>query len=123
MKIFQKGKLKELKRPFKSNSGAWVLFEGTVRSPNKNKKVRFINYEVYQEMIEAEGAKIAYEAEQQWDIKEIIIKHGSGKIKPKERSIQIGVLAPHRKEAFRAAEWTLEECKKRLPVWKEEINQ
>ncbi|MBG98342.1 molybdenum cofactor biosynthesis protein MoaE [bacterium] len=122
MKIFQKGKLKKLERPFRANSGAWVLFEGTVRSPNNNKKVRFINYEVYEEMLESEGSKIAKQAEGKWDIKEIIIKHGSGKIKPKERSIQIGILAPHRKEAFEAAEWVLEECKKRLPVWKEEIN-
>ena len=122
MKIFQKGKLKKLERPFRADSGAWVLFEGTVRSPNNNKKVRFINYEVYEEMLESEGSKIAKQAEGKWDVKEIIIKHGSGKIKPEERSIQSGILAPHRKEAFKAAEWVLEECKKRLPVWKEEIN-
>ncbi len=121
MKILQKGSLKEIKRPFSESSGAWVLFEGTVRSPNKGKKVDFINYEIYEKMIENEGKKIIKEARGKWEIEKILIKHGSGKIKPNEIAIQIGVLTKHRKEAFESAKWILDECKARLPVWKEEV--
>ena len=119
--ILQKGNLKNVKRPFDESAGAWVLFEGTVRSPNKGKKIDFINYEIYEEMIEEEGQKIIKEANEKWKIKNILIKHGSGKIKPKQISIQIGVLTAHRKEAFESAKWILDECKKRLPIWKEEV--
>jgi len=121
MKIFQKGSLKETKRPFSKSSGAWVLFEGTVRSPNKGKKIDFINYEIYEKMIENEGRKIVKEARKKWKIEKILIKHGSGKIKPNEIAIQIGVLTKHRKEAFESAKWILDECKERLPIWKEEV--
>ncbi len=121
MTIFQKGNLKGLKRPFSESTGAWVLFEGTVRSPNNGKKVGFINYEIYEKMIEAEGEKIIKKAKKKWEIEHILIKHGSGKIRPNEISIQIGVLTKHSREAFESAKWILDECKKKLPVWKKEV--
>jgi len=31
------------------------------------------------------------------------------------------VSSPHRKEAFRACEWILEEVKKRVEIWKREV--
>lgn len=47
--------------------------------------------------------------------------HRLGVVGPKQASILIAVSSPHRKEAFRATEWILEEVKKRVEVWKREV--
>lgn len=51
----------------------------------------------------------------------ICLIHRLRVVPPTESSISIAVSSPHRKEAFRAAEWILEEVKKRVEVWKREV--
>ena len=51
----------------------------------------------------------------------ISLVHRLGVVGPKESSISICVSSPHRKEAFRACEWILEEVKKRVEIWKREV--
>ncbi|MBC8515079.1 molybdenum cofactor biosynthesis protein MoaE [bacterium] len=118
--LFVDGALSPLERPNADRAGAWVLFEGTVRSPNKGLVVEALLYEAYPPMVEAEGLRICEEAEKKWDIVELHLRHGSGRLRPGEIAFQVGVLAGHREEAFAAARWIVEQAKKRLPVWKEE---
>ena len=51
----------------------------------------------------------------------ISLIHRLGIVPPAQSSISIHVSSPHRKEAFRACEWILEELKKRVQVWKREV--
>lgn len=51
----------------------------------------------------------------------ISLVHRLGVVGPKESSISICVSSPHRKEAYRACEWILEEVKKRVEIWKREV--
>lgn len=51
----------------------------------------------------------------------ISLVHRLGTVPPAQSSISIHVSSPHRKEAFRACEWILEEVKKRVQVWKREV--
>jgi molybdopterin synthase catalytic subunit len=51
----------------------------------------------------------------------ISLIHRLGVVGPKESSISICVSSPHRKEAYRACEWILEEVKKRVEIWKREV--
>lgn len=55
------------------------------------------------------------------DLSRISLIHRLGVVPPKESSISIVVSSPHRKEAFRACEWILEEVKKRVEIWKREV--
>lgn len=55
------------------------------------------------------------------DLTRISLVHRLGVVPPKESSISIVVSSPHRREAFRACEWILEEVKKRVEVWKREV--
>lgn len=55
------------------------------------------------------------------ELTHISLIHRLGVVPPKESSISIAVSSPHRKEAFRACEWILEEVKKRVEVWKREV--
>lgn len=54
------------------------------------------------------------------ELTRISLVHRLGVVPPKESSISIAVSSPHRREAFRACEWILEEVKKRVEVWKRE---
>lgn len=51
----------------------------------------------------------------------ISLVHRLGIVPPAQSSISIHVSSPHRKEAFRACEWILEEVKKRVQIWKREV--
>jgi len=55
------------------------------------------------------------------ELSKISLIHRLGIVPPKESSISIIVSSPHRKEAFRACEWILEEVKKRVEIWKREV--
>ena len=40
---------------------------------------------------------------------------------PQEPIVAIHVGSPHRKEAFQACEWLIDELKKQAPIWKKEV--
>ena len=50
----------------------------------------------------------------------VAMVHRLGTVPIGEESILIAVSAPHRQAAWRAGEEALEECKKRVEVWKKE---
>ena len=51
----------------------------------------------------------------------LALHHRLGSVPVGHPSIIIAVSSPHRKEAFVACEWILEETKKRVQVWKREV--
>lgn len=50
----------------------------------------------------------------------LAIHHRLGEVPVGEASIVIAVSSPHRREAFEACEWILEEVKKKAQIWKRE---
>ncbi|GAA6054972.1 hypothetical protein JCM3770_004076 [Rhodotorula araucariae] len=54
------------------------------------------------------------------EIGRIEVAHLLGPSPPKTPSIVVAVAAPHRRDAFFAAEWLLERVKERVQVWKQE---
>lgn len=50
----------------------------------------------------------------------VSIAHRLGEVDVAEESIAIAISAPHRGPAWRAGEEVLEECKKRVEIWKRE---
>lgn len=101
--------------------GATALFLGTVRRSEEDGPVRAIEYSAYEEMAEAECARILAEAKDRWPSARCAIRHRLGEVPAGEASIAVAAAAPHRADAFTACRYVIEEAKKRLPIWKREL--
>jgi len=106
-----------------SESGAYVVFLGQVRNESHGKRVSRLIYEAYPEMAEAEMGRIREEALSRFPILDMLIWHRYGELPVGEDTILIVASAKHRKEAFEACSWALDEVKKRVPVWKREFTE
>lgn len=109
--------LTEVARP---DRGGTVVFLGTVRRSVEDGPVAAIEYTAYEEMTEAEFGRILTEAAERWPVAAFAARHRVGDVAAGEPSIAVAAAAPHRGEAFDAAQWVVEEAKRRLPVWKRE---
>lgn len=104
-------------------SGAVASFLGTVRTPDRDRVVRWIDYEGYEAMIEAELGRIADELLDHHRLLGLAVLHRLGRCLPGEASIVIVACTPHRDGAFDACRDALERCKARLPVWKHQADE
>lgn len=103
--------------------GAQAYFVGTVRSPNKEQVVDYIEYEGYAPMAEKVMREAAERARQKHGRLSAFIQHRTGRLLPGEASLIIGVGSPHRRVALEACDDLIEELKKELPIWKHEADQ
>jgi len=101
--------------------GAVCLFVGTVRNHHDRKKVVELSYTAFDEMAQKEIRTILQEAGDKWPVEEWYIAHRTGKLRPTDASVIVAVSSAHRKEAFAAARYAIDELKKRVPIWKEEF--
>lgn len=108
----------EVGRP---DSGATVLFLGTVRdhSPGKT-DVTHLDYEVYTEQVEPKIREIVVETTERWSVHAVVVEHRSGRVDLGEASVAVAVSAAHRGDAFEAARLIIDELKQRAPIWKKE---
>ena len=102
--------------------GASIVFYGTVRENNENKKVTGITYDSHDSMVIKSFKKIYNEVEEKLKIKDkaVFIEHVKGYVGLGEVSIIIAVACPHRAEAYILSRYIIEEIKKRSPIWKKE---
>jgi molybdopterin synthase catalytic subunit len=101
-------------------SGAMVTFIGRVRDFNNNKKVTSLSYQAYDDMAQKVGEEILQKAKDKFDILDIKAYHRSGDLEVTHNAVKIYAIATHRKSAFLACEYCIDEIKKALPVWKKE---
>ncbi len=106
-----------------AHDGAVLLFLGTVRDHNDGRPVAGMGYQAYREMAEEVLREIAVEAQELTGGGELAVLHRVGELEIGEVSVGIAVSSPHREEAYIASRLTIEEIKKRLPVWKHEHYQ
>lgn len=110
--------IREVGRP---DSGATVLFLGTVRDHSPGKTgVSHLDYEVYSEMVEPKISEIVGEATDRWPILAAAVEHRSGVVVVGETSVAVAVATAHRSDAFEAARFMIDELKRRAPIWKKE---
>ena len=102
--------------------GASLIFKGTVRENNENKKVTGITYDSHDEMVIKNFQEIYGEVDQKLKIKDkaVYIEHVKGYVGLGEISIIIAVACPHRAETYILSRYIIEEIKKRSPIWKKE---
>ena len=101
--------------------GGTCVFLGTVRNGPDEHGVTAIEYSAYEEMVEAEFARLLADAGARWPDARIAVRHRLGTIAAGEASIGIAAAAPHRAQAFDACRFVIEEVKRRIPVWKKEL--
>ena len=102
-------------------AGGIDMFLGTTRNHSKGKKVIRLEYEAYSPMALRMMSEIESEIRKRWNIQKISIVHRIGVVPVMEASVAIVVSAAHRKEAFEACRYAIDELKKRVPIWKKEI--
>ena len=64
--------------------------------------------------------EIATEALRTTGASAIAVRHRVGSLTPPSVSLVVVVAAPHRRPAYEASSYVIEELKKRLPLWKRE---
>jgi len=107
----------ELQQP---GCGGFCVFEGWVRDTNEGREVSGLDYEVYIELAISEGERIVDEAVARYGIADARCVHRVGRLAVGDTAVWIGVISPHRDEAFRACRYIIDQVKLRLPIWKKE---
>jgi molybdopterin synthase catalytic subunit len=102
-------------------AGGLVTFQGVVRDNARGKRIRYLEYDAYPEMAEAEMAKIAVEVERRWSTDHIAMVHHVGRLEIGECSVAVVVACPHRAEAFEACHYAMDTLKATVPIWKKEV--
>jgi molybdopterin synthase catalytic subunit len=102
-------------------TGAIVAFSGIVRKKDENKIIKRLDYECYKEMALLELRKIVASAKTKFNILDVSVIHRIGSITPMSNVVGIVVTASHRKDAFKACSYIIDEIKKTVPIWKKEI--
>ena len=101
-------------------SGAVVLFLGTVREMTAGRQTAALDYDGYPAMAEAKMRELLDEARRKCPVDKAAIVHRLGRLELGEISVAIAVSCPHRGQAFDAGRFLIDEFKVRVPIWKKE---
>ena len=99
--------------------GAVVTFTGIVRDIEAGLNVMQIEH--YPGMTEKAITKIAREALERWSLGDVLVIHRYGALKADDLIMMVATSAPHRADAFEAAEYLMDYLKSRAPFWKKEV--
>ena len=100
--------------------GATAAFVGTMREFNEGDSVRGMTLEHYPGMTEKFLEQISRTAAERWQVLDTLILHRVGELHPNDPIVLVAVWSAHRKDAFEASRWLMEELKSRAPFWKKE---
>jgi molybdopterin synthase catalytic subunit len=103
-----------------TTDGAIVTFTGVVRDLARG-DLDVMEIEHYPGMTEKALVKIAEEAVQRWSLGDALVIHRYGRLAPGDKIMMVATAAPHRKDAFEAAEYLMDYLKSRAPFWKKEV--
>ncbi|ASP18812.1 molybdopterin synthase catalytic subunit [Antarctobacter heliothermus] len=99
--------------------GAVVTFTGIVRD-RPGGGLQAMEIEHYPSMTQKALEQIAAEAVDRWSLGDALVIHRYGRLEPGEQIMMVATAAPHRKDAFEAAEYLMDYLKSRAPFWKKE---
>jgi molybdopterin synthase catalytic subunit len=105
-------------RKMSGGVGGVVSFQGIVRDKEGANKIAGIEYEAFLEMAEHQFRKIVHEVEMRWPIEAVRLIHRIGFVSAGAPSLWVEVTAAHRREAFEACEYLIDQMKVRVPIWK-----
>lgn len=100
--------------------GATSIFIGTLRDFNEGDAVKAMTLEHYPGMTEKQLQRIVAQAEQNWQVLDVLVLHRVGCILPAQPIVAVAVWTKHRGDAFDACRYIMEELKAKAPFWKKE---
>jgi len=100
--------------------GACANFIGTMRDMNEGDSVSGMFLEHYPGMTERHLDKIVQQAKEKWNLLETLIVHRVGELLPNDPIVLVAVWSAHRKDAFEASRFIMEDLKSKAPFWKKE---
>lgn len=100
-----------------AGAGAVVSFTGIVRPDGG---LTAMEIEHYPGMTGKAIQAILEEAIRRWALVDGLVIHRHGKLAPGEAIMMVATAAPHRGDAFAAAEFLMDYLKSRAPFWKKE---
>lgn len=100
--------------------GGVALFVGKVRGEVQGEPLASMTLEHYPGMTEAELERIEGEAQRRFKLSGSLIIHRVGELKPGENIVLVMTCAPHRNDAFTAAQFVMDYLKTSAPFWKKE---
>jgi molybdopterin synthase catalytic subunit len=101
------------------DAGAVVTFLGIVRDD----EIVGMEIEAYTERALQELGRIRDEALDRFDLTSLDVIHRTGTLAVSDNILLIVCGAPHRKDAFAACEYVIDELKERVPMWKKELSE
>ncbi len=103
-------------------AGAVVTFLGIVRGGHDGEApVEALDFEAWEEEIDRELAEAVLRARDRFGIVDARIHHRLGRVAAGDRIVAIAVSSRHRKAAFDAASFLVDELKRVVPIWKKEV--
>ena len=110
-----------LKRLNTMGCGAVVSFVGLTRETEGNADVLRLEFDAWQDKLTPVLESLARQSIERFGVTSVAMAHRTGSVGPQEPIVAIHVGSPHRKEAFTACEWLIDELKKQAPIWKKEV--
>jgi molybdopterin synthase catalytic subunit len=82
------------------------------------REIEGIEYEAHRPMAEHQLKMIGQEAARKFGLQLVVIHHRLGFVPAGESSLLLRVASRHRREAFQASQWIVDELKRKVPIWK-----
>ncbi|MCV0416313.1 MAG: molybdenum cofactor biosynthesis protein MoaE [Brevundimonas sp.] len=114
------GRLLETFCKDRDQTGAVVSFVGLTRAGAPGAAVDRLTLQAYPTFTEAVMREIEAEARQRFDVQDILAVHRWGAVGVGEQIIFVAVAARHRRAAFEACDYLMDQFKTRAPFWKKE---
>lgn len=101
----------------RTGAGAVVAFVGYVRG---DEGVARLAFEAYAPLAEREIDRLVDEATRKFELTGCIVRHRVAVLAVGEPIVAVVTASRHRRAAFEAASWLMDELKTRVPIWKQE---
>ncbi len=99
-------------------AGGIDIFLGTTRAEGN---LLALDYQAYELMARKQLIELARLARQRWPVVRLVVLHRLGRVALGEASVLIAVSTPHRAEAFECCRWLIDQLKREVTIWKQEI--
>lgn len=109
----------------RENCGAVVTFRGAVRSASRaHDDVEALACETSTELAEPAILAVIEAARTRWPAPDAVaIHHRIARVELRETAVVVAVAAPHRQNAFEAAQYRIDALKESVPMWRRNLCQ
>jgi molybdopterin synthase catalytic subunit len=101
-------------------AGGIALFAGAVRNHDHGRDVVRLSYSAHPSAA-AELRRVCEKVAAEFDVTALAAVHRVGELAVGDLAVVVAVSCPHRAEAFAACRALIDELKRRVPVWKQQL--